>query len=126
MRLLIVDDSRMSRLILQGLVRQLHPEWDTLEAASGEEALDALRREPVDLVSMDYNMPGINGVQAAQRLRELVPGLPVVLMTANVQSAVQQQAQAHGLLFLPKPITAESVQRMGDWWHAHTQPGSRT
>ena len=126
MRLLIVDDSRMSRLILQGLVRQMHPDWDTLEAANGDEALDVLRRQPVDLVSMDYNMPGLNGVQAALRLRELAPGLPVVLMTANVQSAVQLQAQEHGLLFLPKPITAESVQRMSDWWRAHAQTGSRT
>ena len=116
----------MSRLILQGLVRQLHPDWNTLEAASGEDAINAVRRQPVDLVSMDYNMPGLNGVLAAQQLRELQPGLPVVLMTANVQSAVQQQAQAHGLLFLPKPITAESVQRMGDWWRTHAQPGSRT
>ena len=38
LRLLIVDDSRMSRLILQGLVQQAHPDWTSVHASSGEEA----------------------------------------------------------------------------------------
>jgi CheY-like chemotaxis protein len=112
LQFLIVDDSRMSRLILQGLVRQLHPDWNVLHASSGEEALRIAAAQPIDLVSMDFNMEGLNGLDTALALRAHRPDLPIALMTANVQSVVQQRARDAGLLFLPKPITADSVHQM--------------
>lgn len=109
---LIVDDSRMSRLILQGLVQQRHPGWTVLQASSGEEALALVDTQPVDLVSMDYNMNGLNGLDTAIELRRRQPGLPIALMTANVQSSVQERAREAGIVFLAKPITAASLQQM--------------
>lgn len=109
---LIVDDSRMSRLILQGLAQQHHPDWTVLHASSGEEALEVASQHPIHLVSMDFNMHGINGLEAAIELRRRHPGLPVALMTANVQSSVQARAREAGILFLAKPITAASLQQM--------------
>lgn len=109
---LIVDDSRMSRLILQGLAQQRHPDWHVLHASSGEEALEIAATQPIHLVSMDYNMHGINGLEAAIEMRRRQPGLPVALMTANVQSAVQARAREAGILFLAKPITAASLAQM--------------
>lgn len=109
---LIVDDSRMSRLILQGLAQQHHPDWTVLHASSGEEALEVASQHTIHLVSMDFNMHGINGLEAAIELRRRQPGLPVALMTANVQSSVQERAREAGILFLAKPITAASLQQM--------------
>lgn len=111
-KLLIVDDSRMSRMILQGLVQQHQPDWTVVHASNGEEAVEIVRQQPIDLVSMDFNMPGMNGLDAVVALRQHRPDLPVALMTANVQTAVQQQAQALHVLFLAKPITADAVHRM--------------
>lgn len=111
-RLLIVDDSRMSRLILQGLVQQSHPQWSTLQAGSGEEALQVARDNPVDLVSMDYNMHGMNGLEAALELRKLRPGVPIAILTANVQSAVQERIEEAGMAFIAKPITAAAVGQL--------------
>jgi CheY-like chemotaxis protein len=112
LKLLIVDDSRMSRMILQGLVQQHQPQWSVVHASTGDEAVAIVREQAIDLVSMDFNMPGMNGLEAVAALRQHRPELPVALMTANVQAAVQQQAQALNVLFLPKPITAESVHRL--------------
>lgn len=122
LQFLIVDDSRMSRLILQGLVRQHHPDWNVLHASSGEEALRIAAEQPIDLVSMDFNMEGLNGLDAALALRQQRPDLPIALMTANVQTVVQQRARDAGLLFLAKPITAESVHQMAAL--LSTRPGA--
>ena len=77
-----------------------------------EEALRIAAAQPIDLVSMDFNMEGLNGLDTALALRAHRPDLPIALMTANVQSVVQQRARDAGLLFLPKPITADSVHQM--------------
>ena len=91
---LIVDDSRMSRLILQGLAQQHHPDWTVLHASSGEEALALAGQHTIHLVSVDFNMHGLNGLDTAIELRRRHPGLPVALMTANVQTSVQARALA--------------------------------
>ncbi|HPP48297.1 MAG TPA: response regulator, partial [Accumulibacter sp.] len=62
---LIVDDSRMSRMMIAKYVSQLRPAWSLLEASSGEEALAMIAVSCPDLISMDVNMPGMNGLQAA-------------------------------------------------------------
>lgn len=111
-QLLIVDDSRMSRLILQGLVQKSHPEWNILHAGSGEEALEMVKKHPVDLISMDFNMHGINGLEAATEVRKLFPTLPIALVTANVQSVVQERIEESGMVFIAKPITASAVDKL--------------
>jgi len=111
-RLLIVDDSRMSRLILQGMILQAHPDWTILHASHGEEALELVRKQPVDLVSMDFNMPGMNGLEAAHALRGLLPTVPIAILTANVQSAVQERIEEAGMVFIAKPITTSVASQL--------------
>jgi CheY-like chemotaxis protein len=112
LRLLIVDDSRMSRLILQGFILQDHPEWTILHASSGEEALKVCEEHPVDLVSMDFNMHGMTGLEAALALRQTRPQLPIAILTANVQSAMQERIDEAGLVFIAKPITADAARKL--------------
>lgn len=107
---LIVDDSRMSRMLLKGLVDQQHPDWNVLQASSGDEALQIARDNPVDVVSMDYNMQGMNGLDAALALRDIHPKAHIVLLSANVQTSVQERAKAAGIPFQPKPITADTLK----------------
>ena len=102
----------MSRLILQGLVLQAHPDWTIVHASSGEEALQQVRESPVDLVSMDFNMHGMNGLEAALELRKLQPQLPIAILTANVQSAVQERIEEAGMVFIPKPVTANAAKQL--------------
>ena len=111
-RLLIVDDSRMSRLILQGLVAQAHPDWTTVHASSGEEALQLVQSQPIDLVSMDFNMHGMNGLEAALALRKILPHVPIAILTANVQSVLQERIEEAGMAFIAKPITAAATAQL--------------
>ena len=110
--LLIVDDSKMSRLMIARIVNDLRPGWRTAEAASGSEALAMIEQETPDLISMDVNMPGMSGLEAAGRIRMHYPDVRIVLCTANIQDAVRQAAEKAGVMFIAKPITPDSVTRM--------------
>lgn len=111
-RLLIVDDSRMSRLILQGLIAQVKPDWTIVHASSGEEALQLAQSQPVDLVSMDFNMHGMNGLEAALALRTILPHVPIAILTANVQTVLQERIEEAGMAFIAKPITAAAAAQL--------------
>lgn len=110
--MLIVDDSRVSRMMIRGYAAALHPDWHFLEAASGEEAVEMASWAGFELVSMDLNMPGMNGIEAAEKLRQLQPHVHIVILSANVQPASRARAEALGLRFVAKPVTADSVAQI--------------
>ncbi|OWQ90372.1 hypothetical protein CDN99_13520 [Roseateles aquatilis] len=109
---LIVDDSRMSRMILQSFLSQLIPDLQLHQAGNGDEAVALAALHRFDVVSMDLNMPGRDGIETALAIRAVQPDVPIALLTANVQAAVQERAAASGLHFLPKPIGAETAQQL--------------
>jgi two-component system chemotaxis response regulator CheY len=116
--LLIVDDSRTSRLLIKGIIGSQRPQWRLVEAASGDEALAAVAMETPQFVSMDVNMPGMSGLEAAGRIRIKHPEVRIVLNTANVQESVRQAAEKAGVHFVAKPITAKSITEMIAYFEA--------
>lgn len=114
--LLVVDDSRVSRMMIRTLVLSKQPEWQILEAASGEEALNRFRENMPDYVTMDMNMPGMDGIEASGKIKQIYPATKVVLLTANVQDSSRQKAQALGIAFVAKPITLACIQQALDFY----------
>ncbi len=106
---LLVDDSRVARMMARAVVEKAHPDWTVVEAADGEAALVVARAAPPDFILVDVNMPGIGGVDAARQQRLLAPAARVSLLTANIQDPVRHQAEAMGIGFLAKPINAEAL-----------------
>lgn len=78
--LLVVDDEPQIRRVLRASLTG-HG-YTLLEAASGEEALKTVRREPVDLVLLDVNMPGIDGVETCRELRRS-SAVPIIMLTVR-------------------------------------------
>ncbi len=107
--LLIVDDSRMSRMLIRAIVAETRPDWRIIEAASGDEAIRLADETPPDFVSMDVNMPGISGFEAAGRIRIRHPEARIALCTANIQESTREAAQRAGIHFVAKPITQNSM-----------------
>lgn len=107
--LLIVDDSRMSRMLIRAIIADSRPTWRIIEAISGDEAVKLADEQPPDYVSMDVNMPGISGLEAAGRIRMRHPEARIVLCTANIQESTREAASRAGLHFVSKPITQNSV-----------------
>ncbi len=112
LRVLIVDDSKVSRLMTAGILRQLHPDASVIEADNGASALAAITQHPVDAAILDMNMPGMNGIELAQKLRQTLPQVRIALLTANVQAAVVARATEQGLGFFRKPVTEHVLREI--------------
>ena len=84
---LVVDDSRVSRMLIKSLVTARFPHWSITEAGSGDEALALAREQTFDYCTMDINMPGLPGTEAAEQLLKMQPTLRVALLSANIQEA---------------------------------------
>jgi CheY-like chemotaxis protein len=81
-----------------------------MEASSAEEALEHVKRAPPDVVLLDFNMPGKDGLQLAAELHQSNPDLSVAVISANRQIEVINRARAAGATFLPKPLTTEALR----------------
>lgn len=108
--LLIVDDSKLARIVVGKAVNALQPEWRRVEAGNGDEALAALQTEQIDVAIIDYNMPGRNGLELAREIRASHPAMPLALATANVQDEVIAEARASDITFIPKPATEDGLR----------------
>lgn len=106
---LVVDDSSLVRLMMQKIFSQSFPDWRVLEAKTGEEALEAVQTATPHLALIDFNMPGLNGIDLAVQLQEKFPALSIHLVTANVQQKMQERAEALGIGFIKKPVTPEKI-----------------
>ena len=108
-KFLVVDDSRFARLTTIQAIREHFADAEIVEAASGEDALEILRAEPIDFATIDLNMPGIDGIELKRTIDGEKPGLQAVLVTANIQDAVRERANGHFVDFLEKPVRADQL-----------------
>ena len=106
-RVLIVDDSKLARMSVGKALDALHPDWVRVEAANADDAVALLK--DVDLVLLDFNMPGKDGLEFAGELRGQYPDMPVAIISANHQVEIINRAAAAGAAFLPKPLTAQAL-----------------
>ena len=109
---LVVDDSRVSRLMARQFILSKNADWEITEAGTGEEALEKVVGLNPVLILLDVNMPGMGGVAAAERLRKLCPHSHISLLTANVQNATRQRAAELGVGFMEKPITEARIHQL--------------
>ena len=107
---LIVDDSKLARIVSGKALAELQPEWNRVEAGSAAEALSTLDSQSVDLVLIDFNMPDKDGLELATELRERFPTMPLAIITANVQDVVIARSRAINATFVPKPVTVDGLR----------------
>jgi CheY-like chemotaxis protein len=104
-RVLIVDDQRYDRDLLQGM---LTPEGFLLEtAASGDEALASVARQAPDLILMDFTMPGMDGIQLAGKIKgnPTTKHIPVIMITGRDDRNTRMLGLSAGAEdFLTKPV----------------------
>ena len=96
-RFLIVDDSALVRRSLR-TVLQANPEWEICgEAADGSTAVDMFRKLQPHVVILDFQMPGINGIETARRMSEIAPAVPIVLFTQHASTDLEKHAKEVGI-----------------------------
>jgi two-component system, response regulator YesN len=112
-RVLVADDEEIERRALERILSSEGPTGiEILEAANGAEAVEAAASAggALDAAFLDIRMPGIDGIEAARRLREMMPGLPIIFLTAHdsfeyARSALRLRVED----FLLKPASAAEV-----------------
>ncbi|QYZ65678.1 MAG: response regulator receiver protein [Gammaproteobacteria bacterium (ex Lamellibrachia satsuma)] len=112
--MLIVDDSKLSRMMVRAIVKQVQGDWNIIEAENGEDALVKSEAETVDIMTLDYNMPGMDGLTLAEHMRQRFPDASIALLTANIQDTIRLRAESAGVGFIQKPITEDKIAEFVD------------
>ena len=133
LRVLLAEDNAVNQVLARRLLEKRGHSVSI--ANNGQEALDALARESFDLVLMDIQMPGMDGIEATARIRERESfdsfRLPIVAMTAHAMKGDEERCLAAGMdAYVSKPVqpaklfeaihlavcrSAESFATRGDW-----------
>ena len=108
-KVLILDDSKLARMVLTSACRRIRPDWELIEATSADDALDAISSGTVDIALVDFNMPGTDGLEVVAKLRKSHPGMPVAVVSANLQDEIIARARELNAAFVPKPLTDEAL-----------------
>jgi CheY-like chemotaxis protein len=108
-KVLIVDDSKLARMAVAKVLGSLRPEWQRVEATNADEALALVNQSSFDMALLDFNMPGRDGLSLAGDLGRLRPGMPVAVISANLQDEIVARAGDVGATFLPKPLSQDAM-----------------
>jgi len=119
MRILLAEDNPVNQtLMLRLLSKQGHT---VTIAANGMETLDTMSRMSIDLILMDVQMPGMDGLETAARIRELEQAsgghVPIVALTAHALEGDAKKCRDSGMDdYLSKPVSADDLNRViGKW-----------
>lgn len=120
---LVVEDSEINRTLALKQLELLG--LGAVAVDSGERALEFLQAESVDLVLMDWNLPGANGIETATAIRSeglLGPDVPIIAMTANVLAGDRLACLDAGMNdHLAKPVSLDDMRAMMTRWLGHDE-----
>ncbi|MBI5283440.1 MAG: response regulator [Candidatus Solibacter usitatus] len=109
-RILVVEDNRISQQVLSAMLAKGSHEFDCV--SDGHAAIAAAAARPYQLILMDLQMPGMDGIEATQCIRQ-IPGyhdVPVLALTAEVSDQVRVLCRQKGMAeFLNKPVQASEL-----------------
>lgn len=112
-KVLIVDDEEDMLWMLQRNLDSTIPNIETFAAQSGDEALDILRENEINLVITDINMPGISGLDLLTEVSTIWPDTKVIIMTAYPSNAFENKARKEGAMqFVEKPFDIKEMRKI--------------
>ena len=111
-RILLVDDNELGRQMVRALLENIG--CRVIEAAHGQQALEIVHRQEVDLILMDLQMPVMNGLTATREIRRLeslwTSRVPILAMTADIMADQQQACREAGMnAHVAKPVELEHL-----------------
>jgi CheY-like chemotaxis protein len=108
-KVLIVDDSRLARMVIASALRRIQPGCELVEATSADNALAAIAAGSVDIALVDFNMPGTDGLELVAKIRKEHPQMPVAVVSANLQEEIIGRARELNAAFVAKPLTDQAL-----------------
>ena len=114
---LIVDDSKVSRMMITAIIKEKQPEWTLLESSNADETRELAKANTIDFFSIDLNMPGKDGLELIDLLKRKYTDAKFALLTANIQEHTHESAKKLGAICINKPITEKSISEMLDFFN---------
>ncbi|MDA3944156.1 MAG: response regulator [Bacteroidetes bacterium] len=110
-QLLVVDDLKVNFLLIKALLQKIG--FDTVWAEDGYKAIDLIKAgNPFIAVLMDYNMPGIDGLQTTYAIKKIRPDIKVISHSTFTDNPLFDKSTAPYDDYLPKPIKSESLRML--------------
>ena len=106
---LVVDDNPMNLNVIRGLLKATKIFVTT--AGSGEECIDKLKESSYNIVLLDHMMPGMDGVETVEKIRQFAPDLPVYALTANATQGEEFYISKGFNGYLSKPVDSILLER---------------
>ena len=106
---LVVDDSKLARIVAGKAIAALQPDWVRVEASNAADALSIVDTQRIDVAILDFNMPDKDGLELAAELRGAHPTMPIAVITANVQDEIVSRVRELNATFVAKPVTQEAM-----------------
>lgn len=111
-RVMVVDDHQIFRKAIARLLKTFVRISDVTEAENGRDCLDKLQRQPVDVVLMDLEMPGMNGIDCSEQLLQKYPATKVIILTMHDSSHYMNYLLELGVnSFLLKNTDPEELEK---------------
>ncbi len=110
--LMIVDDSKVSRMMIKAIIVDKYPDMTIFEAGDGQEAIDLAEDKSIDFFSVDYNMPIMDGIEFITIMKSKREAAKFALLTANIQEATHKKAEQIGAKCINKPISEKCITEM--------------
>ncbi|PYI51014.1 response regulator [Paenibacillus flagellatus] len=118
MKAILIDDEKPALLQLERLIEAHGGISVAGKFTRAQEALDHLAREKADVVFLDIGMPGMNGLEAGERLHRIDPDVQIVYVTAYNEYAVEA-FELHAMDYLLKPVDPERFAKTASRLDAH-------
>lgn len=102
-QILLVDDDASSLSVLCEVLKRAG--YETVSAQSGYEAMRRVEANVVNLAILDFDLPDTTGLDLLQQIKQLQPGVPVIIMSANTSQCLKLDVfEAGAYTFIAKPI----------------------
>jgi two-component system cell cycle response regulator len=111
--ILVIEDNKLNMKLIRGLLGI--GKYQVLEAVDAESGLKIAREHPLDLILMDIQLPGMDGLSATRIIKEdpVLKGIPVIALSSYAMSSDEEKAQVAGCAgYITKPVDTRNFLKI--------------
>ena len=107
---MIVDDNAVIRRMIRAVFEA--EDWEVFDAANGAEGVEKAQQVKPSLIILDLTMPVMNGLEAARRLKALMPHTPLLMFTNHAGGMVEKEARSAGISALVYKADSDATKQL--------------